>query len=143
MLEDYDIKQIFDGIPEDEIPDNRPKALINPDIHQIVAGAFSLNYFDVLFPFDPERIDNIQIIYRQLNRTCLVKEPSYIYPRRDYFTVEVKLSAEETALFANTLLDTDAQVRVVYLDKSVYTDIFKMKVLPILKGKEVQDDTER
>ena len=134
MSEEFNIEDIFDGIPADEIPDNRPKEILKQNLHLIVAGGTSFNYFEVLFPYDEEAVRDITIIYKQLEKVTLVKTPTYIEKRPNSFIAVVTLSPEESMLFGNSLLDTEAQVRIVsYNDDLIYTDKFKMNVVDTLQ----------
>ena len=97
----------------------------------------STNVFKMAVAYDEELVQDISVTYYQAERMTLTKSKGElnIYPFKDSFIVECKLSAKETALFAGTNLDTYAQVKLVIGDKVLFGRKDRIRVIETIEEK--------
>lgn len=121
---------------EKNIPCNVHEYLIVPEENYIIEGATCYNTFKLLFKYDDSM--QISITYYQEERLTLTKENSdlYIVKLEDSFIVKCRLSSEETFKFANTNLDTYAQVRVVVDNKIIFGKKSRIRVIETIEEKQ-------
>ena len=134
---------MFDNYPqpEDYIPNNRPKPMHKHEI-TIMTGETASHTFDVPFDVNEDCID-IEVIYKLGLKVIVTKKSDEldIVSREKgdwhYSSVTSSLSSEETALFHNTLLDANVQIKFTMKDGAIqYSEIYKVDIQDSLDGNE-------
>lgn len=133
-------KSMFDNFPQPEgyIPDNRHKCLHIFKL-DIMAGESATHTFEV--PFNvTDNCDSVEVIYKLGVNVILTKVVNQEDINDDDNIVSVKLTPDETKLFANTYLDALVQLKFLIKDGStlykdgatLYSEIYKIKVIDAL-----------
>lgn len=132
---------MFDNYPqpEDYIPDNRPRPKHKHEI-TIMTGETASHTFDVPFDVNEDCID-IEVIYKLGLNVIITKKSNELdivsKEKGDwhYSSVTSSLSSEETALFHDTLLDANVQIKFTMKDGAIqYSEIYKVDVQDSLDG---------
>lgn len=117
-----------------DIPSNIYKYIVLPERNFIITNGNCYNTFKLLFKYDDELVHDVSVTYYQVEGVNLTKTDLEVAKFEDYFILTCHLSPEETKLFANTNLDTYAQVRLVYGDKVLYGAKLKIDVVETIVG---------
>lgn len=139
---------MFDAYPQpdDYIPNNRPRPRKEFKL-DIMTGETASHTFDV--PFDVEAdCQEVEVLYKLGLKIVLNKNSSEleIQPMTkeccgkqiQYTSIICHLSAQETLLFNNQVLNTRVQLRFTMNDGSItYSEIYPVKVVDSLNGEEV------
>lgn len=117
--------------PDDYVPNNRPKCH-KPFKLDIMTGETAIHTFEI--PFDVKEVcDVVEVIYKSGLTPEIVKNDSELEIITDdwgHSIITCTLSAEETSLFTNTLLDTKVQLKFYMKNQDVtYSDIYNVKVV--------------
>lgn len=137
---------MFDNYPQpdDYIPNNRPKPMHKHEI-TIMTGETASHTFDVPFDVKEDCID-IEVIYKLGLNVIITKKSNELdivsKEKGDwhYSSVTSSLSSEETALFHDTLLDANVQIKFTMKDGTMkdgaiqYSEIYKVDVQDSLDG---------
>ena len=128
---------MFDNWTEEEmakIPDNRIVRLPCTKRQKVVVGADSVNTFEM--PFKDGTEYSAKVIYTQEARLSFevtpAKDDCEVDAKRGVLRIKVSLTPEQTAQLGGTLIDTRAQVRVIYDGLIAYSKIYRIDVLPTL-----------
>ena len=122
----------YNNIDPEAIPDNRRKRFPKKG-NCIVAGGTSTLVFE-LPSYYAEDVQRITVIFDQEQRIIMEKSPSSVTVDGCRMFVECKLDSTETKEFGNTLLDTMVQLKLEYLDKTLFTEMEKVNVMQTLEG---------
>jgi len=120
----------YKNLDPNYIPDNRHK-WFPCKCNRIVSGSTNTLVFELGKEFSEELI-KLTIIFNQEERLIVVKNPSSILIDEHNMFVECKLDSTESQAFGHTFLDTLVQLKLEYPDKTLYTEIEKIKVMPTL-----------
>lgn len=124
---------MFDNYPqpEDYIPDNRPKCPKHFEL-TIMAGETAIHTFEIPFNIE-ESCDEFEIIYKLGLTDIIIKKSTELETSTTdcgHSLVMCKLNAEETSLFADTLLSAKAQLKFYMKNEDItYSDIYIIKLL--------------
>ena len=123
---------MFDLYPKTETPDNRPKCPRHFHL-DIMTGENASHSFEV-----PHRVlensSKIEVIYKLGIEVKLVKEVAPEDIDDNDNVVTVKLSPEDTELFAKTLLTTNVQLKFTMDDGStLFSEIYRVNVTDSLE----------
>jgi hypothetical protein len=125
--------------PNGYIPNNRPMPCKCHKL-EMVAGETTSHSFEI--PFNIEGVVNEwSVIYKLGNNVVLVKDKTQCtyFIDDDKTIINCLLSADDTLLFSNTLLNTRVQIKFIMKDLSVlYTDIYPVKVKDTLDGTKIE-----
>ena len=122
---------MFDNYPQpaDYIPDNRPKCC-KPFKLTIMAGETAEHSFEIPFNVE-ESCSFIEVIYKLGLTDVIIKSSSEIEIQETEHgnsIITVKLSAGETSIFANTLLDAKVQIKFYMVNDTIaYSEIYNIE----------------
>ena len=118
----------FDNLPNDYIPDNRPR-FIKRIPFTIMSGGTATHSFIVPFNL-PEECDNFEVNYELGLKPIISKDSSELTTSVDnkgIYTIHCKLSPEETSLFRETYLHTEVQVKFFMKNGDIrFSPIYKV-----------------
>ena len=127
------MRDMFHNYPQPEgyVPNNRPVKL-ERKILSIMAGETSLQSFDVRMNI-PEEASSTFVIYKLGLSDIIVKSNDELEITYDedkkISLVTCKLSAEETKIFAHTVLSCRVQLKFILKNGStIFTDIYPVKL---------------
>lgn len=122
----------YKNLDPDYIPNNEHKFI--PCKHNnIVAGGTSKLVFELPAHYN-EGLQRISVIFNQEERLIMIKNPSSILVDEHHLFVECKLNTTESLEFGKTNLDTLVQLKLEYDDRTLYTEIEKIKVIEVLEN---------
>ena len=83
-------------------------------------------------PYYAEGLNKVTVVFNQEERLIMLKAPKSIEVDEHHMYVECVLSSTETLEFGHTYIDTLVQLKLEYWDKTLYTDVERLKVVPTL-----------
>lgn len=125
--------------PEGYIPNNRPRHR-KPFCLDIMAGETAVHTFEIPFNVN-EACNGFEVIYKLGLTTLIIKNSSeleIIIGECGNSLITCTLTPEETALFADTLLDAKVQIKFYMKDEGTvsYSEVYKIKLLNSLDTNE-------
>ena len=123
--------------PEDYIPNNRH--IKCPEFKlDIMTGETSKHTFEIPFDVNTDCID-VEVIYKLGVKPVVIKNSYSLEILSDEekhtSTITCTLNADETKLFADTLLNTRVQIKFYMNDSSImFSDIYRVKVVDSLEN---------
>lgn len=136
---------MFDNYPQpsDYIPTNMD-CKSPPKFITIMAGETTVHSFEIPFNIEEEMLD-YNIIYRLGSSNVIIKtkEEIEVIPYDEdlgFSILTSKLSADETAIFANTFLSCEIQIKLVLSDGStIFTDKYPVELSTAVSAYERGD----
>jgi len=117
--------------PDDYVPNNRPRCH-KPFKLDIMTGETAIHTFEIPFNVE-ESCDDVKVIYKSGLTPEITKEQSELEittTEHGNSIITCTLSAEETSIFQNTLLDTKVQLKFYMKNGDItYSDIYNVKVV--------------
>ena len=129
----------YQNLNPDIHPDNRHKE-IPCKCNHIVAGGTSTLVFELPLEYN-EGLLKTSIIFNQESRLVVVKAPSDITVDETGMYVTCVLNSIESLEFGRTNLDTLVQLKLEYTDKTLFTELMKVKVIETLDDATITPDT--
>lgn len=122
---------MFDNYPQssDYIPNNRPRHCKHKRL-DIMAGETAKHTFEVPFNVE-EECDSFEVIYLLGIAPVIIKNTDSLEVdvEEHHSTITSNLTADETSIFANTLLEAKVQLKFFMLDDTItYSDIYTIKL---------------
>jgi len=122
---------MFDRYPQpsDYIPNNRPRPCKHKCL-DIMAGETAKHTFEVSFNVE-EECESFEVIYLLGITPVIIKNTDSLEvdAEEHHSTITSNLTADETSIFANTLLEAKVQLKFFMLDETVtYSNIYTIKI---------------